>query len=37
VAGARISPEIVEYPDLKKATGQSKHGVFFIHDVEEDA
>ena len=37
VAGARISPEIVEYPDLKKATGQSKHGLFFIHDAEEDA
>jgi len=27
----------VEYPDLKKATGQSRHGLFFIHDVEEDA
>ena len=37
VAGIRVSPEIVEYPDLKKATGQSKHGLFFIHDVEEDA
>ncbi len=37
VAGIRVSPEIAEYPDLKKVTGQSKHGIFFIHDVEEDA
>lgn len=37
VAGTRVSPEIVEYPDLKKVTGQSRHGIFFIHDVEEDA
>jgi uncharacterized cupin superfamily protein len=37
VAGVRVSPEIVEYPDLKKVTGQSGHGIFFIHDVEEDA
>lgn len=37
VAGIRVSPEIVEYPDEKKVTGQSKHGIFFIHDVEEDA
>jgi uncharacterized cupin superfamily protein len=37
VAGIRISPEIVEYPGLKQVTGQSKHGIFFIHDVEEDA
>ena len=37
VAGIRVSPEIAEYPDEKKVTGQSKHGIFFIHDVEEDA
>ena len=29
----RVSPEIAEYPDLKKATGQSEHGIFFIHDL----
>jgi uncharacterized cupin superfamily protein len=34
VAGTRVSPEIVEYPDLNQVTGQSKHGVFFIHDQE---
>jgi len=37
VAGIRVSPEVVEYPDLKQATGQSKHGIFFIHDIEGDA
>jgi uncharacterized cupin superfamily protein len=37
VAGIRVSPEIAEYPDLKKVTGQSRHGIFFVHDVEEDA
>ena len=37
VAGTRVSPEIVEYPDLNKVTGQSRHGIFFIHDVEEEA
>lgn len=37
VAGIRVSPELAEYPDLKKVTGQSRHGIFFIHDVEEDA
>src|SRR5437763_11909017 len=35
MAGIRVSPEVVEYPDLKQVTGQSRHGVFFIHDVEE--
>ena len=34
VAGIRASPELVEYPDLKQVTGQSRHGIFFIHDVE---
>jgi len=35
MAGIRRSPEVVEYPDLGKATGQSRHGIFFIHDLEE--
>ena len=34
MAGIRVSPEIVEYPDLKQVTGQSRHGIFFIHDQE---
>jgi uncharacterized cupin superfamily protein len=37
VAGIRVSPEIAEYPDLKQVTGQSRHGIFFVHDVEEEA
>jgi uncharacterized cupin superfamily protein len=37
MAGVRVSPEIVEYPDLAKVTGQSRHGLFFIHDVEEES
>jgi len=37
VAGIRVSPEVVEYPDLKQVTGQSRHGIFFIHDVEEES
>ena len=37
VAGIRVSPEVVEYPDLKKVTGQSRHGLFFIHDLEEES
>jgi len=37
MAGTRVSPEVVEYPDLKQVTGQSRHGIFFIHDVEEGA
>ena len=37
MAGIRVSPEVVEYPDLNKVTGQSKHGIFFIHDVEEES
>ena len=37
MAGTRVSPEVVEYPDLKQVTGQSRHGLFFIHDVEEGA
>ena len=35
MAGIRVSPEVVEYPDLNRVTGQSRHGIFFIHDVEE--
>jgi uncharacterized cupin superfamily protein len=35
MAGIRASPEVVEYPDLKQVTGQSLHGIFFIHDIEE--
>jgi uncharacterized cupin superfamily protein len=37
MAGIRVSPEVVEYPDLKQATGQSQHGIFFIHDLEEQS
>lgn len=33
MAGTRVSPEIAEYPDLKQATGQSTHGIFFVHDL----
>ena len=33
VAGTRVSPEVVEYPDLCQVTGQSKHGIFFVHDL----
>jgi uncharacterized cupin superfamily protein len=36
VAGTRVSPEVVEYPDLRKVTGQSDRGIFFIHDLEAD-
>jgi uncharacterized cupin superfamily protein len=37
MAGTRISPEVAEYPDLKQVTAQSKHGLFVIHDVKEEA
>jgi len=37
MAGTRVSPEVCEYPDLKQVTAQSKHGLFLIHDVGEDA
>jgi uncharacterized cupin superfamily protein len=39
VAGIRVSPEVVEYPDLKQLTAQSRHlsqggePLFVIHDV----
>ena len=36
MAGTRVSPEVVEYPDLRKVTGQSDHGIFFSHDLEAD-
>jgi uncharacterized cupin superfamily protein len=43
VAGTRVSPEVVEYPDLKQLTAQSRHDsmtgeqLFVIHDVKENA
>jgi uncharacterized cupin superfamily protein len=43
VAGTRVSPEVVEYPDLKQLTAQSRHEsmtgepLFVIHDVKEEA
>jgi len=43
VAGTRVSPEVVEYPDLKQLTAQSRHDsmtgaqLFVIHDVKEEA
>jgi uncharacterized cupin superfamily protein len=37
VAGTRVSPEVVDYPDLKQVTAQSRHGLFLIHDIGEDA
>jgi uncharacterized cupin superfamily protein len=42
MAGTRVSPEVVEYPDLKQVTAQSRlvstiggERLFLIHDVEE--
>ena len=35
MAGIRVSPEVVEYPDLNQVTGQSRHGIFFVHDLTE--
>jgi uncharacterized cupin superfamily protein len=37
MAGTRVSPEVCEYPDLNQLTVQSKHGLFLIHDMGEDA
>jgi uncharacterized cupin superfamily protein len=44
MAGTRVSPEVVEYPDLKQVTAQSRlpststgERLFLIHDVEEEA
>jgi uncharacterized cupin superfamily protein len=43
VAGTRTSPEVVEYPDIRKLTAQSRHDsmegsrLFVIHDMEEEA
>jgi uncharacterized cupin superfamily protein len=43
VAGTRVSPEVVEYPDLKQVTAQSRlpatggGQLFLIHDIEEKA
>jgi len=42
VAGIRVSPEVVEYPDLEKITAQARTGsqtgerLWMIHDVESD-
>lgn len=33
MAGVRVTPEVVEYPELNKVTGQSRHGIFFVHDL----
>jgi uncharacterized cupin superfamily protein len=41
MAGTRVSPEVVEYPDLKQVTAQSRlpytsgDELFLIHDIEE--
>jgi uncharacterized cupin superfamily protein len=41
VAGIRVSPEVVEYPDLGQLTAQSRHAsqtgepLFVIHTIEE--
>jgi uncharacterized cupin superfamily protein len=41
MAGTRVSPEVVEYPDLKQVTAQSRlqstsgGQLFLIHDIEE--
>lgn len=43
VAGTRVSPEVVEYPDLGRVTAQSRHDsqrgepLFLIHDLGEEA
>jgi uncharacterized cupin superfamily protein len=43
VAGTRVSPEVVEYPDLGKVTAQSRlpshrgERLFLIHDLAEEA
>jgi hypothetical protein len=42
VAGIRVSPEMVEYPEVKKITAQARTGsqtgeqLWLIHDVETD-
>jgi uncharacterized cupin superfamily protein len=42
MAGTRVSPEVIEYPDLKQVTAQSRlpstggGELFLIHDVEGD-
>jgi uncharacterized cupin superfamily protein len=42
VAGIRVSPEVAEYPDLKKITAQARtdsqtgERLWIIHDVETD-
>ena len=42
VAGIRVSPEVVEYPDVRKITAQARtdsqtgERLWMIHDVETD-
>ncbi len=42
VAGIRVSPEVVEYPDVKKITAQARTSsqtgerLWMIHDLEHD-
>jgi uncharacterized cupin superfamily protein len=42
VAGIRVSPEVVEYPDVKKITAQARtdsqtgERLWMIHDVDTD-
>jgi uncharacterized cupin superfamily protein len=41
VAGIRVSPEVVEYPDLKQITAQARTGsetgerLWFVHELEQ--
>ncbi|MDX6414670.1 MAG: hypothetical protein QOH23_2080 [Gaiellaceae bacterium] len=43
VAGIRVSPEVVEYPDVKKITAQARtdsqtgERLWMIHDLEQDS
>jgi uncharacterized cupin superfamily protein len=43
VAGIRVSPEVVEYPDTKQITAQSRNDsqngerLWFVHDLEDGA
>ena len=42
VAGIRVSPEVAEYPDVKKITAQARtdsqtgERLWMIHDLEQD-
>jgi uncharacterized cupin superfamily protein len=43
VAGIRVSPEVAEYPDVKKITAQARtdsqsgEQLWLIHDLEQDS